>query len=329
MTDYNNNQNYRPRNYENSSGNNSNYNRNNTGGWNRNNGNQGGGSWNRNNNGQNYGNKGGYQKNYQRRDEGPLDVQLYKAYVVTGNTDTPDFVIDRMVALVKELEVFGYTLRTGGLKGPDDAVEKVTQKLELYLPWRNFDEKDSKFYFNTPESLEIAKLFHTGWDSLKPAIQAFLAKNARMVLGEKLRSPALFIICWSNDGAETSKEKTSQTGNVGHVIAIASALHIPVFNFGKPDAEQRLRQYLEIPNGSNDRNSDNGGQPDRTSGQHHTGSGNFPTNDGGGHYANDRRQPDRNDGANSSNNYGQQSSRQPDSRGTRPSGDDFGDDFGF
>lgn len=213
---------------------------------NTNRGNYGGG-----NNRGNYGNGGGgnyggSNSNYQNNE--PIEISLYKAYVGTGNKEAPPNVLETMKRLASELSGFGYTLRTGALDGPDQAFEDGDPKCELYLPWRGFNNRESKLTFNTPESLGTAKMFHTGFDGLKPAIQAFLAKNARMVLGKDMKSPAMFVICWSEDGAETQREKTQRTGNVGHVIAIANALKIPVFNLGKPDAEARLKTYLELTN---------------------------------------------------------------------------------
>ena len=174
---------------------------------------------------------------------------LYKPFVVTGNRDTPVTVLEVMHRLVQELEYFGFTLRTGGSEGADDVAEKASKTVELYLPWKPFNEKESKLYFNSKQSKDIAKMFHPGYDALKPAIQAFLARNVRMVLGDKLRSPVMLVICWSEDGAESVKEVTSKTGTVGHVISVASAMKIPVFNLSRPNAEPRLKQYLELKNG--------------------------------------------------------------------------------
>lgn len=189
-------------------------------------------------------NKGGYNRQ-QEDDDG--EARLYKPYVGTGNKEAPQEVLDKMSQIARELEEFGYTLRSGGLEGPEEVFEKATKVHEIHLPWKGFNNKESKYTFTPKQAHGIAKMFHPSFDTLKPVIQTFLAKNARLVLGKDLKSPALFMICWSEDGAETGKEKTSRTGNVGHAIAIAAAMKIPVFNLGKSDAEARLRAYLELP----------------------------------------------------------------------------------
>lgn len=190
------------------------------------------------------------KKKFYKKDDKEYDpetVELYKAYAGSGNPDAPQEILTQMKRLAGELEGFGYTLRVGGLNGPEEAFEAGTDKVELHLPWRDFNQKVSKLTFNSKEAQAIAAKFHPAYDGLKPAIQAFLAKNVRMLLGNNLKSPALFLICWSEDGAENSRQKTMKTGNVGHAISIASAMHIPVFNLKRDDAEQRLRQHLGLP----------------------------------------------------------------------------------
>ena len=185
---------------------------------------------------------------FKKKEEDTGPTRLYKTYAGTGNPDAPQEVLDQMTRLAKELEVHGFIVRTGGLKGPEEVFEKAVSQnnLELHLPWRGFDNKNSKFTFTAKPIHEIAKMFHPTYDQLKPVIHAFLAKNVRIVLGKDAKSPAMFVLCWSSDGAETSVEKTARTGNVGHAISVAASLRIPVFNLQKPDAESRLKKYLGL-----------------------------------------------------------------------------------
>lgn len=198
------------------------------------------------------------KKEFQKRDyRDPELVELYKSYAGTGNKEAPQNILDRFTEIARVLDQFGYTLRTGGFDGPEEYFEKGSSHLELHLPWKDFNKRDSKLTFTSHEAMEIARKFHPTFDGLSPAIQKFLAKNVRTLLGKDLKSAVRFVICWSEDGAETIKEKSFKTGNIGHVLAIASAMRIPVFNFGKPDAEERLRKYLEIPDGRNNSTRDN------------------------------------------------------------------------
>lgn len=177
-----------------------------------------------------------------KADEGP--VELYLPFVATGPRDAPASALSKMISFIEELETLGYTLRNGGRDGAEDLFEKSVKRKEIHLPWKGFLDKDSKFTFTTDAARILASRFHPSYDNLKPVIQTFLATDVRMVMGKDLRSPALFLMVWSEDGAETLIEKTARTGNAGQAISVACALKIPIFNFGKSDAEQRLRTYL-------------------------------------------------------------------------------------
>lgn len=218
----------------------------------------GGNNWNRNRQGGG-GNGGGNRGNWGRggnRNEKPFDpnnVKLYKPYVVISNKEVPPNVVESVSRIVKTLEGLGFILRMDGMEGLAAATENIPapDNRELHLPWKGFDNKESKFTYNSDEAKALAKLFHPGYDTLKPAVQSFLAKNVRLAMGDRLKSPALFMICWSEDGAENSLQKTIKSGNIGHIIGIMSSLHAPIFNFGKPDAEQRLRYFLGLDGANN------------------------------------------------------------------------------
>lgn len=207
--------------------------------------NKGGGSGN-NWNGKKQWNGGG--NNFKRKDEDidPATVKIYLPYVATGNRNPPEHIVEKMIDIAKDLESHGYILRTGGLDGPDDALFRVIPSRELYLPWKGFSDKDSKLYFNTKETSILASKYHPAFDTLKPAIQAFLGMNTRMVMGKDLRSAAMFALVWSEDGAELDRDRTSKTGNIGHVLAIANARRMPVFNIQREDAKDRLYRFLDI-----------------------------------------------------------------------------------
>ena len=198
--------------------------------------NQGGGSgggW----NGQNRG--GGWQRPKE------TDLSFYKPVAMTGNPDIPPEAIEKMVQIAKRLESMDFTVRVGGMQGVEDAIEKAIEKKEVHLPFKGFDQKESKFTFVSDRATSVAKMFFPNWDAMKKGVQLFLAKNARVLMGQRVDSPALFFICWTQDGVESFKDSTNRTGFTGHSIAIASALGIPIFNLGNPTAEQRLNMYLE------------------------------------------------------------------------------------
>jgi len=209
-------------------------------------GGQGGGqgSWNSNRQGgggNNWGNKSKFQKR-PPQEEGP--AELYLPYVVVFNQDMPEASKSLLEGVVRRLDEAGYTLRMGGNTGPEEDFEKLSKRVELHLPWRGFNQKESKSTFNTKNAFEIAKTFSPVYDKFSDPIKAMLARNVRLVLGKELKSPTLLLVTWSADGAESAAERTARTGNVGHVIAMASALRVPVFNLAKANTLERIQQYL-------------------------------------------------------------------------------------
>lgn len=202
------------------------------GNWGNRGGNQGGGG--------NWGNKSG---GFQRKPE--TDFSLYLPYAATGNQNPPPEVLSRIESVVRRLNQMGFTARTGGFEGVEEAVEKTSAKKEVHLPWKGFNDKESKFTWTKERATSVARMFQPGFDALKKPVQTFLAKNARLILGDSVASPALFLIVWTEDGCNTIKRRNAQTGFAGHPIAIASALGIPIYNFQNPEDERRLNEYLD------------------------------------------------------------------------------------
>ena len=81
-------------------------------------------------------------------------------------------------------------------------------------------------------------------DALKQGGKKLQARNSHQVLGDSLRDPVAFVVCWTTDGAETLKETGRHTGGTGQAIRLADACNIPVFNLCKMGAEERLWAFL-------------------------------------------------------------------------------------
>lgn len=223
--------------------------RNQVGSYQNNQGGQGGGSrsWGSG------GGQSGYQKKpwnggqggggFQKRPE-DTDMTLYKPYACTANEDAPPEIKNKFIEIVKMLENNGYTLRTGGMEGIEEIVENSVTKKEVHLPWREFGGKQSRFTFNSDRAYAIAKKYHPTFDGLSKGVKCFLAKNARLILGNNMTSPALFLLTWTEDGATSSRDRTARTGFAGHPIAIAAGIGIPVINLARSDAEQKLNMLI-------------------------------------------------------------------------------------
>ena len=189
------------------------------------------------------GGQGGGGGGFQKRPE-DTDMTLYKPYACTANEDAPPEIKNKFIEIVKMLENNGYTLRTGGMEGVEEIVENSVTKKEVHLPWRDFAGKQSRFTFNTDRAYAIAKKYHPTFDGLSKGVKCFLAKNARLILGNNMTSPALFLLTWTEDGATSSRDRTARTGFAGHPIAIAAGIGIPVINLARSDAEQKLNMLI-------------------------------------------------------------------------------------
>ncbi len=201
------------------------------------------------NNGGGYTGGGDFQKKAPVDRDAPLpEPVFYKPYAVVGNKEFPTDLIPKLTSIVKKLDSLGYTARTGSMKGLDVCVEEITTNVELQLPWKNFNNKESKNTYSSPEILAIAKSLQPGFDELALPIKGFLAKNVRVLLGGKGISRAIFLLCHSEDGADSARQVTSRTASVGHAIKVADKFNIPVFNLKNDNVEEQLMSYLNAQN---------------------------------------------------------------------------------
>jgi hypothetical protein len=201
-----------------------------------------------------WGNKGGQSGGGPRFPIKPkpeeIDPTLYLSAAITGNKEAPPEILEKVAQLAQYLESRGFTIRVGGDGPVEDAAEVASQKKEVLLPWRGFNDKESATTFPIERAFHIAKMFHPTWDHMKKGVQSILAKNARLVMGNKMMSPATLLLCWTEDGAEDRREVTMKTGLAAHPIRIASGSGVRVFNLGRPDAESRLRHFVDGMNPS-------------------------------------------------------------------------------
>jgi hypothetical protein len=166
------------------------------------------------------------------------------AYAGIGSRKTPPDQLARMTMAAKRLAGMGFILRSGGADGADTAFESGAGEKEIFLPWRGFNGRDSEFFEPTRDAQNVAAALHPAWDKLSPAAKKLMARNSHQVLSASLMNPVQFVACWTPDGCESESERGFRTGGTGQAIALASRWGIPVFNFAKPDAGERMRDFL-------------------------------------------------------------------------------------
>ena len=196
------------------------------------------------------GNGGGYQQRqgggFQRK---PDEVSPpYLPVVMFVEKDMPSDVKQKFYQLASKLIGKGYTVR---LNSDDPDFVKQVQSLssknvELYLPWRNFNQLDSKHTYNTLTAMDVAQRNFQGWEKIPDAVKAILAAQVRMVFGDRNNSIALMVITYSGDGASRIAELTKDTGRVSFIIKMACTYGFSVVNMGKQSSESLLQKYFDL-----------------------------------------------------------------------------------
>ena len=161
-------------------------------------------------------------------------TETRKFYTGVGSRNTPKNIIELMTAIAKKFEDNGFTLRSGGALGADQAFEAGTTQAAIY-----------KAEHATPAAMEIAAQFHPVWHKCSEYARKLHGRNAFQVLGGKLNNPSNFLICWTQDGCVTHADRTIKTGGTGTAISIANHYNVPVFNLSKPEHLNRLKKWLE------------------------------------------------------------------------------------
>lgn len=208
----------------------------------------------------NYGGNGGGNGNWQNRGGGngggnrqwpKKEDKVEKPYIpvtIYVDREFPPEVKTSLYNIGSKLIAKGITVRVNG--DDKDFLAKIQaltdQHVEVYIPWRNFNEIDSKHYFNTLTSKDIATKHFQAWDRIPDAVKAMLARNVRMVFGDKNNSITLCVITWSQDGASRVSEVTKDTGKSSFIIKVASSYGFPVVNIAKQTAENILEKTFGL-----------------------------------------------------------------------------------
>lgn len=215
--------------------------------------NNGGNSYNRPSNSNN---SSGY-----RKFEKAKEVVTENAYVPIAfylEADFPPNIKAKIKELINNLLSKQYTVRINA--GDSDFINSIKDlsdnNLEIYIPWGKLNETDhkryfgelaSKHYFNTETSKIIAqKFFQQGWDKVPDSVKAFLARNVRLLFGDKNNSCALALITWSEDGAIKTTDVGRSTGKSSHVIKMAAYYSIPVYNIQNQQSQEALLQAFNL-----------------------------------------------------------------------------------
>jgi len=125
----------------------------------------------------------------------------------------------------------GFTLRSGGAKGADQAFEMGARSCgvgsEIFRP--NDAHGDHAAH-------ALGLKYHPAWIRLPTYHKLLHARNGYIVLGRGLGDPVQFLICWTRNA--------SAQGGTGQAIRIAHGYKIPVLDLGDPQVLNRALKWL-------------------------------------------------------------------------------------
>lgn len=156
-------------------------------------------------------------------------------YAGIGSRKTPPDILNRMKNLATVYATRGFVLRSGGAQGADTAFEQGCDfaggKKEIFLPWKGYNGRYNGLYTIPKQAYVIAEqVYGPRWQYLKDPIKHLMARNIQQIMGKNLDTNVDFVICWTEDGAESTSQRSKRTGGTGQAIACASDLGIPVLN---------------------------------------------------------------------------------------------------
>jgi hypothetical protein len=153
-------------------------------------------------------------------------------YAGIGSRETPIELKEKIKIIVEHLNQKGYILRSGGAEGADSFFEEFADKKEIYLPWRGFNGNQSLLFNPSTEAFLMAEEYHPNFKMLSYGVKKLMARNCHQVLGQDLKTPVDFIVCWTKNG--------NINGGTGQALRIAKKLNIPVYNLFFEESFQNL-----------------------------------------------------------------------------------------
>lgn len=171
----------------------------------------------------------------------------YRAYAGIGSRKTPEDIRHLMTQAATQLSYHDLILRSGGAEGADTAFEQGADRYlkEIYIPWNGFNGR----YTNnvgvivphvSEEAYDLARFHHPNWQACSAGARKLHIRNCFQILGADLKTPALFVLCWTPGGMGT--------GGTGQAIRLATYHDVPVFDLGAMPLEMiedRINQLIE------------------------------------------------------------------------------------
>lgn len=165
-----------------------------------------------------------------------------------GSRETPRPMGAVITDFAEAFALSGATGRSGAALGADSDFEEGFKRakgdIEVYLAWRGASGHSSPLFGVCTAAFAVAKTVHPAWDRLSDAAKKLHGRNVYQVLGKTLDRPSHALVCWTPDGMEKEKERTSKSGGTATAIVLADRNKIPVFNLARAGSLNRLVEFM-------------------------------------------------------------------------------------
>lgn len=170
-------------------------------------------------------------------------------YAGIGSRETPDNVLNSMIALARRLANLGFTLHSGGARKKDgtgisadtafeQGCDEVRGSKRIFIPYKGFHRSTSQLYTIGEDAVQLAQYYHPQGRGMSPYVTKLMARNCYQILGQDLQSPVDFIVCWTAGG--------KVAGGTGQALRIAIDRDIPYYNLYNPQALDQLARHLRL-----------------------------------------------------------------------------------
>lgn len=190
-------------------------------------------------------------------------------YTMIGSRSTPSDVISLMGSFAEKSCHFGYIGRSGGANGADTCLEMGVERFlssmnyydnlkgnyqEIYLPWKDFNGRysdDSGYYtlpFMTNKGVaeNIASKVHPAWERCKQGAKKLHTRNVYQLLGQDLKTPSRFIICWA-EPKYLDRRSEEVKGGTGTAVKLGIDNGVEIINLYWEDQRKRVSDWVNKP----------------------------------------------------------------------------------
>lgn len=186
-----------------------------------------------------------------------------KYYTGVGSRETPAEIIKLMESVGYALASQGWTLRSGGAVGADQAFERGMFRFagydqpyswtpaEIYLPWAGYEDHH-KFTHGglniLPSAIKLdiesiaegmAMGIHPAWEACKMGARKMHTRNVFQVLGKNLDAPSKMLIAWTR-----LDSRGNPKGGTATAINLAKENGVETFNLNKAEDFDRISKWI-------------------------------------------------------------------------------------